>query len=63
MDYSCSVNEEHPSYGLFSKLANFNCFVGMPIMGVENEVMALLWKMEVRKIIIPFQEGWIKAPR
>ena len=33
------VKEEHPFNGLFSKLANFNTFVGMLVIGFEKEVI------------------------
>lgn len=33
------MGEMHPSNGLFNKLANFNSFVGLLVVGFENEII------------------------
>lgn len=36
---SRSMGEMHPSNVLFNKLANFNSFVGLLVVGFENEII------------------------
>ena len=46
---SCFTGEVHPSESLFDKLARFNGFLGMPVVGFENEILSLLRKMDARR--------------
>ena len=46
---SCFAVEVHPSESLFDKLARFNGFLGMPVVGFENEILSLLRKMDARR--------------
>ena len=46
---SCFTGEVHPSESLFDKLARFNGFLGMPVVGFKNEILSLLRKMDARR--------------
>lgn len=43
------MGEMHPSNVLFNKLANFNSFVGLLVVGFENEIIPHLRKMDTRR--------------
>lgn len=46
---SCSIGEVFSLENLLDKLTRFSSFLGMPMMGLKNEIISLLRKMDARR--------------